>query len=431
MSTLFRSRSTVAVTDPVASFTPTAEEQLLLEFSTPVWGNKSPHYWNVGQTREHLIEDGYIITGITGRSGKYLDAITSLTITPVSSGASKTVELQFGGGGGGAWQETATTGYALAGAMVFWDGGHVILGIQFLWRSFLEPTKYYQGPRHGSDNFIGCDNGIPGFECTRCVPYNGGWACGNGQASPRMVRAPGNTLDIQVDLSNNDPTSGYYSYYVDKAPDKLVPLMFCTGIRIVETTDNPPYIGSIQMAFTNFAAVSQIATNPRLQTFCCLGKGSLQLCGEYWKSTPKCDSLMTQLCNGVPAAQRTGRGPCACLHSEVKASVCYDTRCLADDAYRPKVMLDTFSPCPDLIECSQFITLPEDVKESIINSVQLKQTCTKDGDGATPINNNDQNHDTGVDVNDSESTAGTTLRIGAALSAIVGGALMAGFVVSG
>ncbi len=260
----------------------------------------------------------------------------------------------------------------------------------------------------------------------------------NGKASPRYTRAPPQfVFDSYTNAPFRSDSNADISYQTvddNRYSDVNEPVvLFATAIRVKQVTGYSGVIGGIQLGYQDFSTLKKVQTDPMLQRLCCLGKGDPLLCGSrFYGSTSSCDAIMSSACNSLSREEVMATPVCRCYTSLIKAPVCYDKKCLDITAYRPAVMIKTFSPCPDLLECNQYLGLPEEVKDSVVNNVALQQTCTKNdgtGGGATPINdpdpNNIPNGNTDTTTYDTNDNMGKVVA-GAALS-VVGLAITVGF----
>ncbi len=371
-----------------------------------IWGNMTPNVnFTEVNTNEFTIKPGFVITGVRFATGKVIDRLEGLYIRPCQppdlSGPEEFVRLTGFGGTGGAniVEEKATAGYALSAIKVGWL--ELVQGLQCRWRNFQTPWQYQNGNPIGWLREWNCAPYTP-FPCpTRTVSLSQF----DGKASPRYTRAP---AKYTFWTAINGPI-GHISSLAYQADDVQYTdvdepeTLFATAIRIKQVAYYSGVIGGIQLGYQDFSAVRKVQSDAMLQRLCCLGKGDPFLCGsQFYGSTPSCDAIMSTACSSLSPDELKLTPVCRCYTSAIKAPVCYDKKCLDVAAYRPAVMLKTFSPCPDLLECNQYLGLPEEVKDSVVNNVALQQTCTKNdgtGGGATPINDPDpDNPDSGGDT---------------------------------
>lgn len=413
-----------------------------VKFGPVRWGNMTPNVnFTEVNTNEFTIKPGFVITGVRFATGKVIDRLEGLYIRPCQppdlSGPEEFVRLNgFGGPGGasGGFEEKATAGYALSAIKVGWL--ELVNGLQCRWRNFQAPWQYQNGNPIGWLREWGCAPNTP-FVCGEFGPL-----LDNGKASPRYTRSPREyTFDSWINAPVwNAADISYQTVADDRFSDVNEPVvLFATAIRIKQVAYYSGVIGGIQLGYQDFSAVRKVQSDAMLQRLCCLGKGDPFLCGsQFYGSTPSCDAIMSTACNSLSRDELKLTPICRCYTSLIKAPVCYDKKCLDVAAYRPAVMLKTFSPCPDLLECNQYLGLPEEIKDSVVNNVALQQTCTKNdgtGGGAAPINDPDpDNPDSDSGGNTDTTTYGTNdntgkIIAGAALS-VVGLFATVGFALS-
>lgn len=409
-----------------------------VKFGDVIWGNMTPHVSaTVVNTNEFIVKPGFVITGVRFVTGSAIDRLDGLYIRPCQppdlSGPEEFVRLTGFGGPGGRdiVEEKATAGYALSAIKVGWY--ERVFGLQCRWRNFQVPWQYQNGNPIGWIREWTCTNGP--FPCgTDGLPMKY-----NGNASPRYTRPPPRFIvDALINApvwKREDADTTYQTIDDSRFSDVNEPVvLFATAVRIKNVAYYSGVVGGIQLGYQDFSAVRKVQTDDMLQRLCCLGKGDPFLCGsQFYGSTPSCDAIMSSACSSLSREEVMATPVCRCYTSLIKAPVCYDKKCLDVAAYRPAVMLKTFSPCPDLLECNQYLGLPEEVKDSVVNNVALQQTCTKNdgtGGGATPINDPDPNNL--PDENDTDTvTYGANDNMGkvvagAALS-VVGLAITVGF----
>lgn len=387
---------------PSDLFDGTPEERAVLQPGPVIWGNQSPYFnFPVMRVNEYVVKPGFVITGVRFmQSAKgSVDRLEGLYIRPCQpidlSGPEEFIKLTaFGGTGGHSiFEEKATAGYALSAILVY--SGWFVAGAQCRWRNFQNPSQYQMGVQMKDKYVAECLNGSS-FPCAQ----DGRARSDLGKASPRYVippseymydtLAPGRMgpdapLMFQADITNTRFT------------DTINPTLFATAVRVYTNAYYSGVIASIQLGYRDFAGVLRVLSEPRLQRLCCQSKGDPYMCGaQYFSSTPSCDTIMSTACNSLTRENALAAPACHCLTSRIKAPVCYDKKCLEPTAYRPAVMLRVFSPCPDLLECNQYLGLPDEIKDSVVNNVALQQTCTKTdgsgGDGALPLDEPDPNN---------------------------------------
>lgn len=408
-ATLAHSRAATVVA-PSTLFDASAAELDSLQFRGIVWGNLTPHDRRIallGSLQTIEVKPGYVITGMRIRHGpRTIERIEALFIRPVTpvdlSGPEEEVTLNGFGGTGGQYvkEERATTGYALSGIRVYW--GTYLAGVNLLWRQVSDPTRYQVGPLIGHAHTWVCADQVPGYQCDQ----QGKSLAQNGAGSPILAGAPLSNY-LAMDTRAAPPNLGVASaHYPNMVVDVSDPTLFVTGLKIQSVAYGTGVISNVQCGYTDMAAVRKVSSDPRLSRLCCLGKGHPLMCGpNLFGTTAACDTLMASACGQLSTEVASVTPQCACYTSRIKAPVCYDKKCLDNAAYRPYVMTRTFSPCPDLLECNQYLGLPEDVKNSVVDNVKLQQTCSKNDSngGAAPIGDNtNSDGQTGGDTSEVE-----------------------------
>jgi len=392
----YRYASTGAVPPPENKgstiFTGSDSDSKAIKFGNVVWSEPSPRitsWLKALPAKEFIVKPGYVITGFRIMQGgkDTIDRFEAIYIRPVFpldlSGPEETITLSAFGGTGGeppSFDEKATSGYALNSIEVFW--WNYVTGLRFRWRNVQDPSKYQEG------RYIRWCRPVDCVENTR-------YACANlainGRAIPRYVRPPRDYV-LPVQTGSGDmyrAVCGGTQITCDYKDDTNA-VMFATAFRVEPVDYYSGVVGTITLGYRDFSGIYRIPQNVLLQRMCCLGKGDALMCGpDYNGSTALCDVIISSACSSLTREVAKATPACNCYTSLIKAPVCYDQKCLAPDAYRPAVMLKTFNPCPDLLECNQYLGLPDDVKDSVVNNVKLQQTCVKDtgggGPGAFPI----------------------------------------------
>jgi len=119
---------------------------------------------------------------------------------------------------------------------------------------------------------------------------------------------------------------------------------------------------------------------------CCTGQMEGKWCGAWnpKSSGTTCDARMKDYCS---KPENKDKDVCACINSSIKyLPSCFDTKCTNNPlAYKTKDMRDVVSAgCPDIMECSQYITLTDEAKQNVVNRTQMEQNCTSIKNITTP-----------------------------------------------